>query len=763
MKRKGNKEKSIIKEENNIKEEYKIKEKNDVKEKSNIRYIIAIMSILIILIGLLLAYICKGYFDIMIENQEKQLLVISQNVATALETSIQRSEDDIDYLVNSLAYIEGETEYFETGNYDKLYTVMQSYTDTHSWEVNNMIICKDTIDNPLLFVKDIQYEKVLDVSIETDKEIALWKNSNNQMFMAIATKDKSNYKLVIMIDLEHLYDELVSYIKLGAKGYVMVKDADATIIMHKLVNQIGINAIEDRQNLFPSLNINNTSLENMINNQKAKQEGAEIYESYWWADENPKLVKKITAYTHADIEKGFLIVSAVMDYSAVAKLIINDVMSIVLLSIVVVIEVSGLMLYIILSIRRRNKIATENEYLRELNKSLQTLHENELVMAHQQQLQIIGTMTGGIAHEFNNLLTPIMGYAGLMISGMEEDNEYYEDISEIYDASEKAKEIVHQISGLSRQNMDTVFKFVDVNQLLTRVSKMAESVKPDNIEVLTQMQSSEYGIFGNATQINQVMLNLIMNAYQAMGSVGGQVILKYEEINMQQLKTLNYKEIDNIENYNDRFAKIVVEDNGCGINQNVIIRIFDPFFTTKGSDGIGLGLAIANNIVTSHKGMIFAESQVGIGTKFIIVLPLTEKASQKIVTPKLISNGVTEQNIKVLVVDDSPKVLRLLEKGLKSFGYQVRAINNPHTALEEMKSDTFDIVISDDSMREMNGIQLAMNVKQKNPQMPIIIVTGMLRKEIIDSKQSQVIEEYMVKPIAIDAIAEVINNILKKS
>ncbi|OYP09837.1 hypothetical protein CG709_09285 [Lachnotalea glycerini] len=158
----------------------------------------------------------------------------------------------------------------------------------------------------------------------------------------------------------------------------------------------------------------------------------------------------------------------------------------------------------LLSIRRRNIIAKENEYLKELNKSLQTIHENELLMAHQQQLQIIGTMTGGIVHEFNNLLTPIMGYAGLIINSMDQNDIYYEDISEIYDAADKAKEIIHQISSLSRQNMDTVFKFVDMNQLLNRVKKMAESVKPDNIEISAQIQSSENGIFGNATQIKQV-------------------------------------------------------------------------------------------------------------------------------------------------------------------------------------------------------------------------------------------------------------------
>lgn len=735
-----------------------------VKKNNSIYYIVIIMLVCIIFIGFLLAYICKGYFDVMINNQEKQLLLISQNVATALETSIKRSEDDIEYLVNSLAYVEGEQEYFENGNYDKLNKLLNSYTKTHSWEVDNMIICKDNIDNPLLCVKDIRYEKVSEISIEADKEITLWKDTNNQMFMAISTKDQSNYKLFVMIDLNHLYNELISYITIGDKGYVMVKDSNATIIMHKLANQIGINAIEDRQNLYPSLKIDNTSLENMINNQKAKKEGTEIYESYWWADKEPKLVKKITAYTHADIEKGFLIVSAVMDYSAVAKLIINDVMSIVLLAIVIVIEVSGLMLYIILSLRRRNKIATENEYLKELNKSLQTLHENELIMAHQQQLQIIGTMTGGIAHEFNNLLTPIMGYAGLMISGMTEKDEYYEDISEIYDASEKAKEIIHQISSLSRQNMDTVFKFVDINQLLTRVRKMAESVKPDNIEVVTQIQSSEYGIFGNATQINQVMLNLIMNAYHAIGNNPGKIILKYEEISRQQLEKYNHTEIDKLEKYNGNFAKIVVEDNGVGMDENVILRIFDPFFTTKGSEGIGIGLAIANNIVTSHKGIIFAESEVLVGTKFIIILPLTEKVRQDMVVSKTKADSTIEKNIKVLVVDDNPKVLRLLEKGFKSIGYQVKALSNPLTALELIKNDnSYDIIISDDSMKEMNGIQLAMNIKQQNPQIPIIIVTGMLRKEIIESKQSKIIEEYMVKPIAIDEIVEVINHFLKKS
>jgi two-component system cell cycle sensor histidine kinase/response regulator CckA len=732
-------------------------------KKNSMKCIIAIMLIVTILIGVLLGNICKGYFDIMINNQEEQLLVISKNVATVLETSISRSEDDMEYLVNSVGYIEGEEEYFRTGNKELLQNLIHTYTETHSWEVDNMVLCEDSLDHPLLAVKKVQYEKVSDISIQEDREITLLKNSDNQMFMAISTKDPKDYKLFVMIHLEHLYEELVSYITLGDKGYVMVKDANATIIMHKLSKQIGINAIEDRQELYPSLEINNKSLENMIQNQIIKEEGSEIYESYWWADENPKLVKKIAAYTHANIENGFLIVSAVMDYSAVAKLIINDVMSIVLLSILVVIAITGLMIYIIYSIRRRNIIAKENEYLKELNESLQNLHENERIMAHHQQLQIIGTMTGGIAHEFNNLLTPIMGYAGLMLSGMDQKDNNYEDVSEIYDAAEKAKEIIHQISSLSKQNMDTVFKFVDMKQLLTRVRKMAESVKPDNIEVITRIQSSENGIFGNATQINQVILNLIMNAYHAIGSNQGRVIIEYEEIEKEQLEC-RCKEWETLETYSGKFAKIVVEDDGCGMDENVILRIFDPFFTTKGSEGIGLGLAIANNIVTAHKGIIYAESMVSIGTKFIIILPLTEKSSQIKEAAKVCTECIDGTNTKVLVVDDNPKILKLLEKGLKSFGYQVKAMRNPIAALEVIKQDAgYHIIITDDSMKDMNGIQLAMNIKQKYPEMPIVIITGMLRKEIIEAKESKVIEEYMVKPIAIDTISEVICNILKKS
>lgn len=735
-----------------------------IRKNNSTKYIVAIMIICTGLIGILLVYICKGYFDITIENQEKQLLIISKNVATALETTIQRSEDDMEYLISSPEYLAGEEEYCETGSCDKIDTLIHSYLDTHSWEVDNMLLCKESYDVPFYTAKDIQYEKVSDVSIEQDREIILLKNSDNQMFMAISTKDNRNYKLFIMINLEHLYEELVSYITLGDQGYVMVKDSNATIIMHKLSNQIGINAIDDRQNLYPSIDIKNDSLENMINNQILKEEGSEVYESYWWAEENPKLVKKITAYTHAEIEKGFLIVSAVMDYSAVAKLIINDVMRIVLLSILVVIGVAGLMIYIILSIRRRNIIAKENEYLKELNKSLQTIHENELLMAHQQQLQIIGTMTGGIVHEFNNLLTPIMGYAGLIINSMDQNDIYYEDISEIYDAADKAKEIIHQISSLSRQNMDTVFKFVDMNQLLNRVKKMAESVKPDNIEISAQIQSSENGIFGNATQINQVMLNLIMNAYYAIGNNQGKVVIRYDEIEKEELENFQHESLEALKKYNCKFAKIVVEDNGCGIEDHIAIRIFEPFFTTKGSEGVGLGLALVNNIVSSHKGIIFVKSKVLSGTKFFIIFPLTEKANQKnyIATNKSIIGSDT--SIKILVIDDNPKVLRLLEKGLKSHGYQVTGKSNPLQALELFEEDnSYNIVISDDSMKDMNGIQLAMSIKQKYPQISIIIITGMLRKEIIEAKESKVIEEYMVKPIAIDTIEEVIFKIIKKS
>ena len=173
--------------------------------------------------------------------------------------------------------------------------------------------------------------------------------------------------------------------------------------------------------------------------------------------------------------------------------------------------------------RDMRRAVREINDLKELNEQLEKMHRSEQSIAHQQRLQIMGTMTGGIAHEFNNFLTPIMGYAELLMMELPEGSEEQDSAKEIYEASEKAKDVVRQISSLSRKNVETVYKNISIKKFMTRAERMMESVCTPLIHMESEFRVDDEMILGNATQLNQVLLNVCVNAVHAIGKNQGNI------------------------------------------------------------------------------------------------------------------------------------------------------------------------------------------------------------------------------------------------
>ena len=271
---------------------------------------------------------------------------------------------------------------------------------------------------------------------------------------------------------------------------------------------------------------------------------------------------------------------------------------------------------------QRQRDTEEIAYLKELNEVLQKMKRSEETVAHQQRLQIMGTMTGGIAHEFNNLLTPIMGYADILMMELPENSEEYENASEIYDAAEKAKEMIQQLSALSRRNMETAFHELSLRQVLIRSLKMVRSACPVNVHLEEELDDMK--VLGNQTQINQVLLNICVNAIHAIGEKEGTIQIRCSSISSQMLKERH--SMEEMPEAWPNYACIEIQDNGCGMSSETMKQIFDPFFTTKrNGKGIGLGLALVEQIISSHKGYIFVESQLGKGSCFFLYLPILER------------------------------------------------------------------------------------------------------------------------------------------
>lgn len=254
-------------------------------------------------------------------------------------------------------------------------------------------------------------------------------------------------------------------------------------------------------------------------------------------------------------------------------------------------------------IHRSSRLRREADDLRARNEAMEELNRRTRELAHHQRLETLGTLTSSIAHEFNNLLTPIMGYSLMVLEKLPaEEEELYDNILEVYNASCTAKKLITRLSDLSRKNTDSTFRPASMDELIQKTLVVAEPARKDNVEIRLDLNCQDQRIRVNEIQISQLILNLILNAFQAMEEKGGVLTIK--------------------SSFDDRNVYLRVKDTGCGISEENRRRIFDPFFTTKESGrGTGLGLAIADQVVQAHRGSIRVESREGQWTVFTVCLP----------------------------------------------------------------------------------------------------------------------------------------------
>lgn len=711
-----------------------------------------IMSLaMIIVLGIfscLVFSIWKEYKEAIIDNQKKQMLLTTQSMGDNLRAFIEGYQAD----VNSLCAME-EEKYKKTG--EKTWSVLEEYVNYHTRYVYDAIL-EDKDGNLLKSIHGFGIVDTYSVTeIDEDTSFRQCRLKNGEIYLVVKKEIEDGKSVSILINTKSYNDTLVSNIRLGTNGYVLIKDSQGTILTHPQRSQWGINVISGRKVMFPEADL--TSLEQMIDRQNQGETGVAEYYSYWWADPGVPEVKKISAFCPVYIGKGFLVMSAVIDYDDIYIPVAAGFFKLGLVSVGIVAVVLGMVFYIGALWLQKRKDREEITYLLELNNILEEMHQSEETIAHQQRLQIMGTMTGGIAHEFNNLLTPIMGYAELLMLELDETSDGYENAMEIYEASSKAKEIIQQISSLSRKNMETAYKTVNAGKVLRRAAKMVTSVCPPNVKVEEDIKLDEECFLGNETQINQVILNICVNAIHAIGHKEGKIFIKSQVVMPYELE--QYKQ-SSVSGEWDSYIRISVFDNGEGMSEETLKQIFDPFFTTKKNGvGTGLGLSLVEQIIHSHKGHIFAESSVGVGSIFHIFLPVNEQKEHE-GNPTV--EGDRDGDLRLLIIDDNPKVLKLLEKNFSKLKVTIISCMNFEEARKTLKEQEVDAVISEQYVEGKSGANFCMSLKGTYPGLIRIIMADRVTKEIVEAKRRKIIDDYIDKPVSDSAILKAVKNCIEK-
>jgi PAS domain S-box-containing protein len=374
-----------------------------------------------------------------------------------------------------------------------------------------------------------------------------------------------------------------------------------------------------------------------------------------------------------------------------------------------------------------------------------------------QKMESIGNLAGGIAHDFNNILFPIVGMAELLMMDLPPDSQNYESAEEILKAGKRGSDLVKQILTFSRQTEHKVIP-VRIQQILKEVLKLSRSTIPSNIEISWDVQGDCGMVMADPTKIHQITMNLITNAYHALSSVNGKINIKLKEAD------LNGEELTGSSLEPRRYAMLTISDNGCGINPDHMDKIFDPYFTTKEQGkGTGLGLAVVYGIIKEHCGDIKVYSELKNGSTFNVYLPIIEKNNENgtVQKPDIYQTG----NERILLVDDDESTLLVEIKMLESLGYHVEERRSSTDALEAFKAnpDSFDLVVTDMTMPNMTGDQLARELISIRPDIPIVICTGFSERINQEKALAAGIKGFLMKPVIRSDMAKMVRKVLDEA
>ncbi len=370
-----------------------------------------------------------------------------------------------------------------------------------------------------------------------------------------------------------------------------------------------------------------------------------------------------------------------------------------------------------------------------------------------QRMQSLGTLAGGIAHDLNNMLQPIIMSLGILKMS-QKDEKALELIDIIEKSSMRSTNLVKQVLSFAK-GMDGEYASIQIKYIVEEVEKIVKETFPKSIEFITYLPSGLWTVNGDNTQLNQVIMNLCVNARDAMPE-GGKLEISAENMFVDD----NFAQM-NIDAKAGPYLALTVTDTGTGIPPKVLDRIFEPFFTTKGPDkGTGLGLSTVFGIAKGHGGFVNVYSEIDKGTKFSIFLPADETTESNKIEERKPVDLPTGNGELILVVDDEVPILETVELTLKAYGYNVITAENGAQAIAiyAQKNNNIDAVITDMMMPVMDGKATIKALKTLNPEVKIIAVSG-LKNKTLDNETD--VKSFLPKPYKTDILLETLNNILK--
>lgn len=563
------------------------------------------------------------------------------------------------------------------------------------------------------------------------------------------------YQLCFAMNLEVLYKNSVAKVKIGKNGYSVVKDQNLYIIMHHAKDQIGLDALYDRERLYPELNY--SSMHAWLEKQENEDSGTSVIDTYDWADETHPRVQRVVAFRAIYIQGERWIVNSTIPVTELSTPL-DDMMMTMIGIVFVYIMLLGIIVAFVLQ-SHFQAAATEKEitYLKEINRGMEAVARKNEEIRHYQRIQSLGMMSSHIAHEFNNYLTPVMIYAELLENDESISAENKEMIHEMLVSVDRASDLSKQLLAFARQDTGVRLERLNFTEEVRHAAGIVGQLAPSAITVHIDITEESLYILGRKGMAEHILMNLCKNAFQAMEKT------ERKELRIELATDFAVASAGSTgsaagsgnaaagaSSANGSVAghRLVlrVRDTGCGISEDAQQKIFEPFYTTKGSrHGTGLGLSVVRNILSSIGGTIYVESTLGEGTCFSMEIPLCEEgdgeesahpASDRSVEgnkgdadgkTSAIGNAYSSKGQKAIskiafvVREERQKTWKSLvrspEKAIDFYGHPAALIDRI-----QKEPAAYDMVITAYQLPTMNGIELCEIIRRLNPSIRLVLV-----------------------------------------
>ena len=542
-----------------------------------------IFSILLILVGSgLLINEFNHYSDVVAQNQDTYLLNSVRYIDNNLSIQLSTYHTALEHVLSHRGFASAFDSWRTGDSADKL---LQNMRDTILIDNSSVAALLAACNGEVL----LSTNGVTDYVIPQD--------ANGELHIGIA-QSYDGVSFIILLDLSSFYLQM---------EHSLPVDTDRLFLLHSETG-IFIFATGEQPQMasadsFPARHRDAAILSAMQESQSSAAPLTTSYSHHNWDDMTESRLAVIPA---AQLLNGQFTIGLTVNYGAITAPLYQSMQKVLFLATGTMIGVTLLMfatIYAAMSNVRRNR---ELEELHLKNREMTELTEKTLSLYHHQRLETIGTLTSSIAHEFGNLLTPIMGYSIMALEALPpESDEMADYLQEIYSASCSAKTIISRLNDLSRKNTGASYVYIAPDDLVRRTTSVTQPVQPENVTAQLHLNAENVLLHGNETQLTQLLLNLILNAYHAMKESGGVLTISTSvERNLLRIR---------------------VQDTGKGIRPEHIEKIFDPFFTTReAGKGTGLGLSISLQVAREHGGDITVCSCLGEGSTFDVVLPLQQ-------------------------------------------------------------------------------------------------------------------------------------------